>query len=192
MDFRGLVWKRVWKTYIFWSEIGSGFGEPGSTPPPRVPRSPPLPPGCILTPYFTLSLYFYWQMFPQILSPICKWEMIFVYRKIPWKLLWANLSTFNPTSKHQVHRIDPGLQTLPNTVQIMLLLHDYRCTFRASGGSRGGSPPPIFRPNCHEAQRTDKNFLETALPPPLFKGLDDRPLSLISRSRSGTVLTIII
>lgn len=52
-------------------------------------------------------------------------------------------------------------------------------------------PPPIFRPNCHEAQRTDKNFLETA-PPSLFKGLDDRPLSLISRSRSGTVLTIII
>ena len=27
---------------IFWSEIGSGFGEPGGTPPPRVPRSIPL------------------------------------------------------------------------------------------------------------------------------------------------------
>ena len=25
----------------FWSEIGSGFGEPGGTPPPRIPRSTP-------------------------------------------------------------------------------------------------------------------------------------------------------
>ena len=24
---------------IFWSELGSGFGEPGGTPPPRIPRS---------------------------------------------------------------------------------------------------------------------------------------------------------
>ena len=29
---------------IFWSEIGSGFGEPGSTPPPRIPKSPSPPP----------------------------------------------------------------------------------------------------------------------------------------------------
>ena len=27
--------------YIFWSEIGSGFGESGDTPPPRIPRSTP-------------------------------------------------------------------------------------------------------------------------------------------------------
>ena len=27
---------------IFWSEIGSGFWEPGGTPPPRIPRSNPL------------------------------------------------------------------------------------------------------------------------------------------------------
>ena len=26
---------------MFWAEIGSGFGEPGSTPPPRIPRSTP-------------------------------------------------------------------------------------------------------------------------------------------------------
>ena len=25
----------------FWSEIGSGFGEPGGIPPPRIPRSIP-------------------------------------------------------------------------------------------------------------------------------------------------------
>ena len=25
----------------FWSEIGSGFGEPGGTPPPRIPRGTP-------------------------------------------------------------------------------------------------------------------------------------------------------
>ena len=31
---------------MFWSEIGSGFGELGGTPPPRIPRStPPPPPG---------------------------------------------------------------------------------------------------------------------------------------------------
>ena len=26
---------------MFWSEIRSGFGEPGGTPPPRIPRSTP-------------------------------------------------------------------------------------------------------------------------------------------------------
>ena len=31
------------ENYIFWSEIGSGFGEPGGTPPPRIPRSTPSP-----------------------------------------------------------------------------------------------------------------------------------------------------
>ena len=41
----GLVCKRVWN-YIFWSEIGSGFEEPGGTPPPRISRRiPPPPPG---------------------------------------------------------------------------------------------------------------------------------------------------
>ena len=30
---------------IFWSEIGSGFGKPGGTPPLRIPRN--TPPGCI-------------------------------------------------------------------------------------------------------------------------------------------------
>ena len=29
------------KTDLFWSEIGSGFGEPGGTLPPRIPRSTP-------------------------------------------------------------------------------------------------------------------------------------------------------
>ena len=29
---------------MFSSEIGSGFGEPGGTPPPRIPRSTPPPP----------------------------------------------------------------------------------------------------------------------------------------------------
>ena len=32
MDFRGLGEEN----YIFWSEIGSGFGKLGSTPPPRI------------------------------------------------------------------------------------------------------------------------------------------------------------
>ena len=30
---------------MFWSEIGSGFGEPGGTPLPKIPRSIPPPPG---------------------------------------------------------------------------------------------------------------------------------------------------
>ena len=151
------------ENYIFWSEIGLGFGEPGGTPPRRILRStPPLP--RVVTPYFTLFLYFHWQMFPQILSPIYKWEMIFVYRKIPWKLLWANLSIFNPTSKRQAHRIDPGLQTLLNTVQIMLLLHNYRCTFRTSGGSRGGARHPLFLDQTWGPESRKKIF--GRLPPP--------------------------
>ena len=39
MVFRGL--KTSVKNDIFWSEIGSGFGEPGGTAPPRIPRSTP-------------------------------------------------------------------------------------------------------------------------------------------------------
>ena len=33
---------------IFWSEIGSGFEEPGGTPPLRIPRSTPPSPGGIV------------------------------------------------------------------------------------------------------------------------------------------------
>ena len=32
------------ENYIIWSEIGSGFGEPGGIPPPRIPRSTQQPP----------------------------------------------------------------------------------------------------------------------------------------------------
>ena len=32
------------ENYIIWSEIGSGFGEPGGIPPPRIPRSTQTPP----------------------------------------------------------------------------------------------------------------------------------------------------
>ena len=32
------------KNDIFWCEIGSGFGEPGGTPPTRIPPPPPPPP----------------------------------------------------------------------------------------------------------------------------------------------------
>ena len=38
---------------IFWSEIGSGFGKPGGTPQPRIPRNTP-PPGGGAEPYFLL------------------------------------------------------------------------------------------------------------------------------------------
>ena len=36
---------RVWKMSIFGSEVGSGFGEPGETPPPRIPGNTSRPPG---------------------------------------------------------------------------------------------------------------------------------------------------
>ena len=39
INFRGQVWKRVPENDIFWSEIGSGFGELDSTPPPKIQRS---------------------------------------------------------------------------------------------------------------------------------------------------------
>ena len=173
MDFRGLVWKQVWKITFFGLKLGQDLENRAAHPHQEfLGRLPPPPPGCILTPYFTLFLYFHWQMFPQILWPIYKWEMIFVYRKVPWKLLWANLSIFNPTSKHQAHRIDPGLQMLLNcTVQIMLLSHDYRCTFRTSGGSRGGArlARPLLFLDQTEARRTEKFFLETAPPPPCLR-----------------------
>ena len=39
---------------------------------------------------------------------------------------------------------------------------------------RGGAPPPLFLDQT-EAQRAAKIFLETFPPPPLSKGLDDRP-----------------
>ena len=33
--------KRVWKMSVLGSDIGSGFGEPGCTPLPRIPRTTP-------------------------------------------------------------------------------------------------------------------------------------------------------
>ena len=46
--FDSLFWsglKTGAENYIFWSEIRSGFGELGGTPPGRFPGSPPPPPG---------------------------------------------------------------------------------------------------------------------------------------------------
>ena len=39
---------------IFWSEIGSGFGKPGGTPQPRIPRNTPPGGGGGAEPYFLL------------------------------------------------------------------------------------------------------------------------------------------
>jgi len=46
----------VWRMTLFWSEIGSGFGEPGGTPPPRIPRCTP-PPGNYLTSYMSVQAW---------------------------------------------------------------------------------------------------------------------------------------
>ena len=39
---------------IFWSEIGSGFGKPGGTPQPRIPRN--TPPGGGQSPIFSSAV----------------------------------------------------------------------------------------------------------------------------------------
>ena len=43
MDFRSLVWKRMWKNDIFWFVIRLGFGESGTIPPLKIPRSTRTP-----------------------------------------------------------------------------------------------------------------------------------------------------
>ena len=58
-------------------------------------------------------------------------------------------------------------------------------------GPRGTRPPPLFLDQT-EGRRVERNFLETAPPPPpcLSQGVDYRPLppSLISRSGSDTAV----
>ena len=39
--FQSFSLKTGVENYIFWSEIGSGFEEPGGTPPRRIPGVPP-------------------------------------------------------------------------------------------------------------------------------------------------------
>ena len=57
--------------------------------------------------------------------------------------------------------------------------------WRIQGRSPGDLPPPLLLfLDQNEARRAEKIFWETAPPPPLFKGLDDRPPLLISRSGS--------
>ena len=63
---KGQVWKRVWilevwsengcGKWLFWSEIGSGFEEPGRTPPPKIPRSS-LPPGSVSLTLFSVAFF---------------------------------------------------------------------------------------------------------------------------------------
>ena len=43
MDFRALVWKRMWKNGIFWFVLRLGFGVSSSIPPLKIPRSAPTP-----------------------------------------------------------------------------------------------------------------------------------------------------
>ena len=53
---------------IFWSEIGSGFGDAGDTPPPKIPRS--TPPGNYRTLCHEMTIFsrlFKTQYFLQLL-----------------------------------------------------------------------------------------------------------------------------
>ena len=49
----------------FWSEIGSGFGEPGDTPPPRIARSIPLE----MKPIFQVFSFFVFRQSLDDFSP---------------------------------------------------------------------------------------------------------------------------
>ena len=47
-EFQRSGLKTGMENYIFWSEVGSGLGEPGGTPPLRIPKSTLPPPGARL------------------------------------------------------------------------------------------------------------------------------------------------
>ena len=48
------------------------------------------------------------------------------------------------------------------------------------GGARGAHPPPLILDQT-EARRAEKNFFETAPPPPFSKGLGAAPLLSLSQ-----------
>jgi len=50
MDFLRPGLKTGMGNGIFWSEIGSGFGDAGCTPPPNILKSTPPPPGAGVRP----------------------------------------------------------------------------------------------------------------------------------------------
>ena len=52
-------------------------------------------------------------------------------------------------------------------------------------GAVADPPNPLVLDQT-EARRAEKFFFGDRLPPPLSRGLDDRPPTLISRSGSGT------
>ena len=60
MDFWGQVWKWVWEMAFFGLKFGSGFGDAGSTLPPKIPRSDP--PEC------DVSCVFYTKKEPNFVS----------------------------------------------------------------------------------------------------------------------------
>ena len=45
---------------MFRSEIGSGFEDPGGTPPPRIPRSTPPPPRAVSVPFYATFVIAKW------------------------------------------------------------------------------------------------------------------------------------
>ena len=87
-----LVWKRAWilevtawglKTGLendtFWSEIGSGFGEPGGTTQPRIPRSTPTPGAIIPTCVKCHASHFQVAPAEPLFQSEAKWEAIHVF-----------------------------------------------------------------------------------------------------------------
>ena len=65
---------------IFWAEIGSGFGEPGGTPPTRIPRSIPLLPGLSVVLILTSCDVWHWRLY--IRDPVRKNQSVLFTRAL--------------------------------------------------------------------------------------------------------------
>ena len=91
----------------------------------------------------------------------------------------------------------PWKESDAGKLEILGVWGDLMCRVAASGRSRRGPPPLIFRPNCGPKGWNSVIFFgdwapplskgQDDQPPPLSQGLDDQPpRPLISRSGSGT------
>ena len=115
------VWKRVRILEVRsengcgkWHEIGSGFEDPGGTPPPRIPRSTPPPPG-----EFSFVKRNEWKRKTLASKP-------FMQRSICIKKVWKNsgLNGIQFTQKKIKHfSLKDGPQNFTVALEALLLSH---------------------------------------------------------------------
>ena len=78
-------------------------------------------------------------------------------------------------------------QPLGNNSSSKFIMEICKARLHFSGGSRGGARGVSTKPRSEGP----KKFFGRPLPAPLSNGLDDRPLPTISRSGSGTTISIL-